>query len=446
MKKSILAAMLIAVLSVPVLTTSCNRGSQQGGNIKIWVGTESTAFYQKKAAEFIQKTQGFAYTITVEGVDTGSAADKFLTDTAAGADIFTVAHDNLGKLIAGASAIGPITDQALLRQIQNDNPQAFLDVIKGTVQGTEYTFGIPYISQALVLYYNKAHLSDADVRTWDGIQAKAASLGKQSLTLVGDDGYNNSFLVLASRESDGTRAANLYEDGTLNSANFTSDLAVATMQWGQRFFTNANGGRRPSDSGWEIEMANERTLAVISGAWHNSAASAALGSNLGITILPNFTLTAADVAGTNIPAGTVMRSGTFADTKMFVMKKYNMSDQAQAARAAAVQQVLLYISSKEVQEQSFAECDNLPAYKNASTEFASIRNNLLARTQIEMFSRGIAQPFGVDPQMGGNYYGSGANGIVLDILTNNGNQYGNTAQIRAGLAVIQSLWRTGQRP
>jgi len=446
MKKIAMVVLIITVLCLSVFTVSCKKEAQQGGVIKVWVGAESVAFYQKKANEFISKTPNFGFTITVEGVDTGNAADTFLTDTTAGADIFTVAHDNLGKLIAGASAIGPITDQALLRQIQNDNPQAFLNVIKGTVQGTEYTFGIPYIAQALVLYYNKAYLSDNDVKTWEGIVARAAALGKQSLTLVGDDGYNNSFLVLASRESDGTRAANLYEDGTLNSANFTSDLAAATMQWGQRFFTNANGGRRPSDSGWEIEFANERTLAIVSGAWHNSAASTALGSNMGIAILPNFTLSAEDVSGTNIPAGTVMRSGTFADTKMFVMKKYNTSNQAEAARAAAVQQLLLFFSSKEVQEQSFIECDNLPAYKNASTEFASIRNNLLARTQIEMFSRGIAQPFGANAQMGGNYYGSGANGIVLDILINNGNQYGNTQQIKAALAVIQSLWRTGQRP
>jgi len=104
------------------------------------------------------------YQIAVLGIDTGTAADSFLGDPEAGADIFTVAHDNLGKLIAGSSAIAPIKSEKLLAQVNQDNPDAFLSVIKGTVGGNEYTFGIPYIAQALVLYYDKSLITDEQVK------------------------------------------------------------------------------------------------------------------------------------------------------------------------------------------------------------------------------------------------------------------------------------------
>jgi arabinogalactan oligomer/maltooligosaccharide transport system substrate-binding protein len=391
-------------------------------------------------------------------VDTGSAAAKFLDDTAAGADIFTIAHDNLGKLIAGSSAIGPITNQDLLRQIQNDNPAIFHEIIKGTVGGTEYTFGVPYISQALVLYYNKDFLSNDDVKTWEGIWAKAKANGKQSVTLNGDDGYNNSFIVLATRASDGKAIADLYLRKELQNCNFTTDLAVATMQWGQRFFTDVSpdgrvyyGGRRASDSGWEVELKNENTLSLIGGAWNFNAARSALGSKLGITVLPSFTLTQADVAGTNIPQGTVMKSGTFADAKMFVMKKYAQGDK----KAEAVQQILAYLSSKEVQEQSFGECNNLPAYKNAAVEFKGMQGAsieaVLARTQILMFNSGRPQPFGANARMNNWYYSQGAPSIIYDILTNakdagGSSLYDTNAKIRAEMAIVEAIWRTGRRP
>jgi len=450
---------VIFIFSMAILT-GCKAKEEQ---IKIWVGSEARDFYEKKMDEWVARYNAsndkpFAYTIAVESVDTGSAAAKFLDDLDAGADILTIAHDNLGRLIAGASSIGPVTDQNLLRQIQNDNPSIFHDVIKGAVSGTEYTFGIPYRSQALVLYYNKDHLTAADVKTWEGIWAKARALGKQSVSINGDDGYNNSFIVLSTRASDGMPIADLYVDKVLTNCNFNSDLAVAVMQWGQRFFSDTSpdgrvfyGARKASDSGWEVELATETSLSMIGGAWNFNAARAALGSKLGIATLPHFTLTAADVAGTNIAAGTEMKSGTFADTVMFVMKKYSQGDK----KSEFVQQILTYLSSKEVQEAAFNEINNLPAYKNARTEFAGIRadtlEGLVARVQLEMFDSGRAQPFGANTRMNNWYYSQGAPAIVLDILINakdtSGNpMYDTTAKIKDGMSVIETIWRTGRRP
>ena len=448
---------VFAVLFVIVFSLASLTGCKKEEVIRIWVGSEAREFYQEKMDQWVERYNAanstpFGYTVVVEAVDAGSAAAKFLDDTDAGADILTIAHDNLGRLIAGASAIGPITDERLLAQIYNDNPDIFFEIVRGTVAGQEYTFGVPYRSQALVLYYNRDYISDEDVKTWEAIWQVARASGKQSVTINGDDGFNNSFLVLATRESDGMPIADIYLHGDFANCNFNSDLAVATMQWGQRFFTDTSadgrsfhGARIASDSGWEVELRNEASLSLIGGSWNFNAARAALGSKLGIAPLPSFTLTAADVAGTSIAPGTVMHSGTFADAIMFVMKKYTQNTE----RAVFVQQILMYLSSKEVQEEAFNAFANQPAYKNAATEFASIRANtvegLLSRTQNEMFANGRPQPFGPNARMNNWYYSQGAPAIVLDILTDR-TLYGTTAEIREGMFVVETIWKTGRRP
>jgi len=389
--------------------------------------------------------EAFPHTILVKGADTGSAAATFLEDTEAGPDIFTVAHDNLGKLIAGSSSIAPVTDADLLAQIENDNPESFKNVIKGQVGGQTYTFGIPYIAQALVLYYNKDLITEEQVQTWEGILAAAKAVNKQALSLTGTDGFNNSFLLLARNAATGQTSLKLYEGGSLENNFATGDDMVSIMKWGQRFFTDPNGPKRPTDSGWQIELKDGISLSVISGAWHYNAASAALGSKLGIVKLPTFTITAEDAYGT-VAAGTVFQSGTFADAKMFVMKKNSKYQEF-------LQDIVKYLSSKEVQEQSYIEVQNLPAYKNAAVEFESMSGNTLeaklASAQIEMFENGIPQPFGFDNRFNFYYYSKGGPDLILEILENkSGTQTGlftTFAQIKAQLQIVENIWKTGNK-
>jgi len=432
---------LIAFLAV-FLITGCKKQSP----LTIWVGTESMEFYQEKMIEYVanyKETHGkdFPYEIAVRGVDTGTAAATFLEDTQAGADIFTVAHDNLGRLTRGSSAIAPVTDPALLAQIKNDNPQTFLDVIDATVGGTKYTFGIPYVAQSLVLYYNKKLLSENDVKTWEGILVVAQANNKQAVSLAGTDGFNNSFILLAKDTLNKSTTLRLYEDGDINANYALGDDTIAKMKWGQWFFTHPNGAKRPTESGWTVELTNETSLSFISGAWHFNGARSALGSNLGIAILPTFTIQASQAYG-SVSAGTVYQSGTFADAKIFVMKK-------NSDKADYLQDILLFLTSKEIQEQSFVAAQNLPAYKNAATEFASMAGdsleNQLARAQIQMFEHGIPQPFGFDNRYNFYYYSKGGPDLILEILENANNSFSTFQQIKDQLTIVQNIWITGNR-
>lgn len=440
MKNKILGMTL--VLASTIALASCG-GSDP---LTIWVGTESVDFYTQAmndyVADYKQRTgQDFPHAVEVKGVDTGTAAATFLEDTQAGADIFTVAHDNLGRLTRGASSIAPVTDQALLNQINNDNPDTFLNVIKATVGGTQYTFGIPYIAQSLVLYYNKKYLSETDVQTWEGIVRRAQELNKQALSITGTDGFNNSFVLLAKNQATNSMSLKLYENGDIQQNYALGDDTIAKMKWGQWLFTHPNGAKRPTESGWQVELTNEISLSMISGAWHFNGARAALGSNLGVAQLPTFTITAEQAYGT-VSAGTVFKSGTFADAKIFVMKKNSEKEEY-------LQDILKYLSSKEVQEQSFIAAQNLPAYKNASTEFSSMSGDSiesqLARAQIEMFEHGIPQPFGFDNRYNFYYYSKGGPDLILEIYENAGGNFTTFDQIKAQLQIVQNIWITGDR-
>jgi len=433
--------LLFAALCIGALSVLAGCGAKP---LLIWVGSESVDFYTQKMTEYVTDYNAthdkeFPFEVSVKGVDTGTAAATFLDDPDAGADIFTVAHDNLGKLIAGSSAIAPVQSTALLAQIQADNPQSFLNVIKGTVNGTLYTFGVPYIAQSLVLYYNKAYITETQAQTWEGILQAAKDNGKQALSLSGTDGFNNSFLLLARNAETNETTLRLYVDGVQSDCFGTGDDTISVMKWGQRFFTDPNGAKRPSDSGWEIELSNEISISFIGGAWHFTAAQSALGSNLGITVLPQFTITADDAYGT-IEAGTVFQSGTFADTKMFVMKKGS-------SKAAYLEDILLYLSSKEIQEESFAECENLPAYKNATTEFSEFQADTLeaklASAEVNMFEFGIPQPFGFNSKYNTYYYSKGAPDLILEILENPQGEFTSFQAIKDQMQIVENIWKTG---
>lgn len=444
--KKLTRLLIAAVLLVAVCATML-AGCGSSTPITIWVGAESVDFYQAKANAYIEQYNAahdkkFPAEIIVKAADTSAAAAKFLDDTQAGPDIFTIPHDNLGKLTAGSSAIAPITDEALLAQIKADNPESFLDVITSSVQGTEYTFGVPYIAQALVLFYNGKYLSEEDVKTWEGILAVATANGKQALSLMGKDGYNNSFLTIARNLSSGEIISTIYGDKSLEDCDFTNDEVTAVLRWGQRFFTDPNGAKMPTDSGFEIELRDEISLCLIGGAWKFNAAKAALGDNMRIALLPTFTLSESDVEGTAVAAGTQYQSGTFADCKMFVIKK-------NSPNAAYLQDIVKFFSSSAVQQESFTQCQNLPAYKNALAEFTGLDGEglevQLAKCQIAMFEKGIPQPFGASTAHNFYFYSKGAPDLINEILTNKDSLFGTKEAIEAQCRMIENVWKTGNK-
>ena len=441
---------------VPLLLMSLEGCScSNKGALTIWVGNESVSFYSDVIKDYEkiynEKNDDRFPKWKVKGIDVGNSAETFLQDNEAGADIFLCTHDNLGILTAGSSVIAPITNEELLKQIDNDNTKGFKDIIVNEVQGQKYTFGVPLIAQSLVYYYNTSILSKDDVKTWEQIMKACAKKSKtlKATSILGEDGYNNSFLLLARKvnpDNTTTTSVKLYEDGILENCFLTGDDSVAIMKWGQDFFSNPNGCYWPSSSGFEVELKDGHSAGLIGGSWNYKAVKTALGSSFGVTTLPRFTINESQAYG-SINEGTIFQSGTFADCKILVMKKNSKYQQY-------LQDIMMYMSNKTIQERSFEECSNLPAYINAVSEFESLQKNddnaKTAAAQIKMFEYGIAQPFGIDTKYNTYYYSKGGPEYIKAILNDknlkeSNRKFVSDKQIKDELNAICNIWKTGQR-
>ena len=470
MKKRL--ALLLVITMLLTLLAGCGGSAPKeeaaqandDGIIRIWVGEESSEFYQKTCDEYIAANPGFGYKVEVKGMDTGSVAGTITNDPTAAADIYTVAHDNIGKLAATKCA-KPITDQALIDQVLADNPDSFKSVIYSTLNDKQYLYGVPYISQALFLYYNKELATPEEALSFEGLREAAARAGAKAITVTGDDGFNMSFALLATKVSDHSTSVKIYEGaesvsgGSKGVSNCQGDDTVAILRWLQAFAADPNGFKWASSDGWEADFRNKGVVAVIGGAWHFKEAKSSVGeSNLGIALIPTFKLTPESVEGLkDVSAGDEYRGGTFADCKCFMINA-----NSSASKYAKEQELIKYLSSKEVQNASYQEVMNVPAYVGAADFIKSCYDSgkvseseySLAAMQVAMAEWGIPQPF-VTGTLNTYYYSKNAPSVFRAIIDKTA--YPTTGDkilteteslegIRKGLYLIEYLWMHGVTP
>ena len=466
--KKILA--IVLALAMVLGLAACGGGGDKkdadDGVIRMWVGEESAEFYQKVCDEYAAAHSDFGYKVEVKGMDTGSVAGTITSDPIAAADIYTVAHDNIGKLAATQCA-KPITDEALIAQVLADNPESYRGVIYSSLNGQSYLYGVPYISQALFLYYNKALVSEEQAKTFEGLQAAAKAAGTKAITVTGDDGYNMSFALLARKVSDKSTTVKIYEGadpaagGSKGVSNCQGDDTVAVVRWLQDYAADPNGFKWASPDGWDADLDkdNKGVLAVIGGAWHYNTAKSALGeSNLGIAMIPTFKLTAKAVEGlSGVAAGDEYRGGTFADCKCFMINANSA-----ASKYAKEQELIKYLSSKDVQNQSYLECLNVPAYVGAADyirqcyEDGKVTESQynLAAMQVSMSEWGIPQPF-ITGTLNTYYYSKNGPQIFRALVDRS--KYPTTGDVvleetesleglRKGLYLIEYMWMHGVAP
>ena len=468
MKKK-LVFLLVLALFVTLLAGCGSEETAQikdDGVIRVWVGEESVEFYREKCESYLAEHPDFGYSIEVKGMDTGSIAGTITNDPTAAADIYTVAHDNIGKL-ASTQCAKPITDQALIDQVLADNPEAYRGVIYSSLNGQDYLYGVPYISQALFLYYNKSLVTEKQAESFEGLREAAEAAGTKAVTVTGDDGFNMSFALLARKVSDHSTTVKIYEGadsasgGSKGVCNCQGDDTVAIIRWLQDYAADPNGFKWASPDGWDADLDkdNKGVLAVIGGAWHYNTAKSALGeSNLGIALIPTFTLTEAATEGlTGVKAGDVFRGGSFADCKCFMINAYSP-----ASKYAREQELIAYLSSKELQNESYLACLNVPAYLGA-TEFIdqAYRDGKvtesqynLAAIQVGMAEWGIPQPF-ITGTLNTYYYSKNAPAVFRAMIDRTaypktGDQILSETEsldgVRRGLYLVEYLWMHGITP
>ena len=449
MKKLTLLGMAAMLLGVAASTSACS----QEKAISLWVGNEEgvVSFYQGKCKEFLEANPEFPYKIKITGTDMGSIAGTILKDPSSCADIYSVAHDNVGKLAQNGSA-SAITDAELKAQVEADNSESFVKVSKSTVAGNEFLFAVPYISQALFLMYDTRYVTPEQAGSFEGLKeaavAASATLGAdvKAVECPGTDGYNFSFPLLSRNNETKETSFKIYEDGTIfNGTTYVQgDDEVAFAKWINNYFHDKNGFRFPTDAGWTLDIQNHNAISFIGGAWHRASFASAVGeSNLGLAMLPTFTLTNETAFGT-ATSGTTYRAGTFADCKVMMINSKIDRDKYDYA-----QQIIKYLSSKDVQNDAFAKVGIVPSYSSFAKNIDAIKaanpgisqsviDQAVAQTSMTEYA--IPQPF-VDARLNNFYYQMGAPAVYQALVEANNL---TDRQVQEGLYKLQYIWQNGK--
>ncbi|GAA2789197.1 extracellular solute-binding protein [Crossiella cryophila] len=168
--------------------TACGGGGAAGDPNKVvyWDTSgpnESPVF--KKIAEGCASKDG--YQVSVETVAFDQARSNFKTSAQGGqgADVFRAEVAWVPEL-ANNGLVVDLTDTALGKDTAD-----FLEVPLGSTKFNGKTYGVPQVTDALALYYNKKALAEAGVAvptTWDEVKAAGAKLGEKTL-FINNDGY-----------------------------------------------------------------------------------------------------------------------------------------------------------------------------------------------------------------------------------------------------------------
>lgn len=400
---------IIFIVFVFCIAYSLFAGStESSGSISLYVGEESVEFYQKTVNKYLEtvKVGGKLNPNDTESVESnpkhpniivkpadGNYAGQFQTDPENGADIFWIAQDGLSKLTAGAGLIAPFNDLATKNQIVADNTKETIDLITLNKQ----IYGAPYISQAMVLYYNKSLVSSSDVTSWDKLLEVSQKSNIKAFTIPegGNNGYHSSLFFLTTEIVENkqprpivkfyTNLQDREDDSTpfrvtgLDSTEFKKISEYAQNLFSLGFANNTD---------YSSSIQNKKALSLISGSWHAETVKKALGgeANVGVTILPQFYID-----------NKTYQTGSWTDVKIFCMKKTSTN-------LKYLQPIVKYLTSWEVQQESFLEVDNLPSHKDTLNKLSDLKASYtgegkefkfsLAEAQLKMQSYGRPQPFG----------------------------------------------------
>lgn len=426
-----------------------------GPAISIYVGNEdgNAEFYQELIDNYIAERNeaepgSFPYQAKVSGVDLGSIASSILNDRSAHADIYSVANDNVGKLAQHGDA-WPITDQGLINQVSEDNTAAVVNVCESTVGEQKDLYGVPYISQALFLMYDKRYVSATQAESFEGLAQAAQARGEnvKGVEVVGDDGFNFSFVQLSRQLPENTTTLKIYANGTNKDGTYCQgDDTVTATQWARDFLANPNGLGFPSSSKWDGDLKAGNCVSIIGGAWHYNTFAKAIGStNVGTALIPTYTVSASQAYG-SIQPGTTFRGGTFADVKVFMMNKA-----ADEAKLPYLQELMTFLSKKTTQQESFITAGNIPAYASFAQDIDAIKAEHpdlpeksidLALAQTGMVTYGLPQPFAT-ALLNNFYYQNGGPAIFKELIVNKDGAYSNVDDVRMGLWRLNYLWSNG---
>lgn len=345
-------------------------------SLVLWGSEDDQTMLKEMAATFVGQHPTYKVEVRVTGAD--KAKDAAMQDLDAAADVFQIAHDQLGAL-AKVGAVYPNT--AYADKIGTDDAPAALTA--ATYDGTIY--GYPCAIETYFLYYNKSVFTEDDVKSFDKMLEVASAAGKT----VGFDMGNNYFTV-AFWFANGCRLFG--ESGTdIAGSTFNTADGVAVAQYISGL--KAKGLQNISDGDATTALTNGTLAAQVTGSWKAVDYKTVLGDNYGVAKLPTVNV-----------GGSDKQMISFSGVKLYVVKSNTKYPEA-------AMQLADFITTQENQLKAFKDRGNLPINIKAAVDPAVTADPTVAA---QLAQSAFSIPMPSVPQMS-NFWSESSMAVTKEI-------------------------------
>ena len=182
---------LLAVLAALLLTGCAAPGEQV---IRVWVAENTVDFTRQQASFFMEQHPEHAgFTVVVEPLGEGDAANNMLTDVASGADLYVFAQDQLARLAAAGALVEVEEAQAALIRREHDPAAVEAATLGGVLYALPMTADNGYF-----LYYDKSVITDPT--RLESILEDCQRAGKRFYMEINNGWYQPAFFFGAGAE------------------------------------------------------------------------------------------------------------------------------------------------------------------------------------------------------------------------------------------------------
>ena len=264
----------------------CKTKTEEGAiKLTIWVSEADKAFTSQVVQEFKAKYPEKDYQIVIDIQGENDVATRILNDVENAADVYSCLNDQLSKLING-DALARIAGERLNR-VAAANSKDSMDSVTATVKGEEGVYGMPYTDNTFFLYYNKAYLTETDVKSLDGILSKCSE-GRQFAFPMTDGWYSTSFYF-----GKGLGYAVEYDDNLAETkivCDFDNEIGERVTESMWSYAKDSRVKADANDSKITAGLNDGSIIAAVSGIWNKTTIEGYLGENFAAAKLPTYTL------------------------------------------------------------------------------------------------------------------------------------------------------------
>ena len=330
--KKILSVILALVLALSMVACGSTEGTADVAgtyDIKVWVAENLVDLTTTQIDNFNKENKmGIVINATIEPVGEGEAATSMTTDVEAGADIFCFAQDQTARLIQ-AGALNKLGEGAAKTVKENNDKASVAAVTSG-----DALYGYPLTSDnGYFMYYDKSVIKEEDITSLEKLIAACEAAGRNfSFELEGSAWYTVAFFFATGCVSE-WQTDNEGKFISVND-NFNSEAGKIAAEGMKKLVTSKCFVNSSTTADFAAAVPS---AVVVSGTWNYENAKSLLGDNMGVAELPSFEVN-----------GKSYHLGSFNGCKLMGVKP-----QSDAKRAAALNQLALYLTGEACQLERF---------------------------------------------------------------------------------------------